>query len=326
MMKLSTMKKVFETVDSDWRSPLAEEILKRWGYDEGSVFCLRASANFIFIFKRNGELFFLRFNDLHEKEIEAIEAELEIVQYLAKNSLNVAQPVLSLNKKYIEVVETEWGVFYSVVFEALRGDHYDIEELTDKQTFVWGQTLGELHKVLKEMPDQFLKSRPSWRDQLKMAKEIIPQSEKSAHRELERIQSWAEGLSRTKENFGLTHYDFELDNILFENSQTGILDFDDCASHWYIADIIHALRDAGKFDINCPVIKKFIEGYKSITELDTNILMEASKFERMHKLISFAKLIRSIDIDESQDYPEWLSNLRGKLCRYLDEYRNSFEE
>jgi hypothetical protein len=50
MMKLSTMLKVASTVDTEWRSPLAEKLLERWGYDESSVFAFRYSANFIFIF------------------------------------------------------------------------------------------------------------------------------------------------------------------------------------------------------------------------------------------------------------------------------------
>lgn len=324
-MKLSTMMKVLETVDSEWRSPLAEDILQRWGYDPGSAFFLRASANFVFIFKKKGKLYYLRFNDSSERNVEEIKAELDIIQYLAKNSLHVAEPILSLNEKYIEIIETEWGVFYSVVFEALSGEHYDIEDLTDEQTYIWGQSLGHLHRILKEMPNQFLKNRLSWKEQLKNAAEIIPQSEISAHRELERIQIWAEGLSITKENFGLIHYDFELDNILFDHLQTGMIDFDDCVSCWYIADIIYALRDVGKFDPNSPVIKKFIEGYESKTELDANILLEAPQFERMHNLIFFARLIRSVDIVESQDYPDQLSNLRKKLCGYIDGYRHSFE-
>ncbi|WP_100406956.1 hypothetical protein [Bacillus solitudinis] len=67
MMKLSTMKKVFETVDSKWKSQLADLILEKWGYDKGSVFCLRASANFIFIFQKEGKRYYLRFNDSCER-------------------------------------------------------------------------------------------------------------------------------------------------------------------------------------------------------------------------------------------------------------------
>lgn len=313
-------------MDSEWRSPLAEEILTRWSYDEGTVYFLRASANFIFIFQREGKPYFLRFNDSSERDIKAIEAELKIVAYLTKHELNVVQPVLSRNENYIEVVETTCGTFNCVVFEGLSGQHYELEELTDDQIYKWGQALGELHSTLKNMPDQLLESRPSWRERFNIAREVIPSSELSAHQELEQLESWAEGLSFAKENYGLIHYDFELDNILFDNEKMNMLDFDDCTGHWFLADIIYALRDVGEFDIHSPVIREFIRGYKSKTELDETLLKVADKFDRMHKLNSFAMLIRTVDIKESEDDPEWLLNLRNKLAGYIEEYRRSFEK
>ncbi len=104
-----------------------------------------------------------------------------------------------------------------------------------------------------------------------------------------------------------------------------MLDFDDCASHWYVADIVYALREVGEFNIESPIIKKFIEGYRSETNLDLNILEKAWGFERLHKLVSFAILIRSVDIEESTEYPDWLIDLRIKLCGIIDGYRFSFE-
>jgi Ser/Thr protein kinase RdoA (MazF antagonist) len=72
MMKLSTMRKVVDTVDHEWRSPLAERILTQWGYDEGSVYYFRSSANFIFVFRKNGQRYFLRFNDACERDIKQL--------------------------------------------------------------------------------------------------------------------------------------------------------------------------------------------------------------------------------------------------------------
>lgn len=67
MMKLSTMLKVVVTVDEEWRSSFAENILTNWEYDEGNLYYMRASSNFVFIFQNNGEHFFLRFVEKEEK-------------------------------------------------------------------------------------------------------------------------------------------------------------------------------------------------------------------------------------------------------------------
>lgn len=326
MMKLSTMKKVLDTVDSEWRSPLAENILNRWGFDQGSVYYMRASANFIFSFKKDGKTYYLRFNDSCEREPRSIESELDIVQHLGNDNINVAQPVKSLDGNYLEVVDTEIETYYAVVFEGLEGNHYDTEEITGEQNYLWGKSLGNLHRSLKNMPEQFQEYRPSWKDHLLKVSQTLPPHEKAAHRELERISTWADGLPVTKENYGLINYDFELDNVVFKDNTIGILDFDDCSRYWYVADIVYALRDVGNFNLDSPIIKQFLEGYKAETTIDIDLLNEASGFERLHKLVSFAKLIRAVDIEESQENPEWIINLRIKLCHIISEYRLSFEE
>ncbi|MCT1905527.1 phosphotransferase enzyme family protein [Oceanobacillus sojae] len=326
MMKLSTMKKVMDTVDSEWRSPLGEEILERWGYDEGSATILRASANFIFEFYKEGEQFFLRFNDSSERNYSSIEAELNIVKCLGNRSLNVAQPIASLNGNDIEVVETKLGTFLAVVFEALEGKHLDMEEISDQQAYIWGQSLGNLHANLKQLPEKYRVNRPSWKELLLEVKEILPKKELAAHKEADKLLSWTDTLSLSKENFGIIHYDFELDNVIFNDNTIGMLDFDDSSVHWFAADIVYALRDAGDFNLENPVITTFIKGYKSETDLDMEMLHMSSGFERLHKLISLAKLIRAVDIDAAEDHPEWLVNLRVKLFRIMGKYRLFIEK
>jgi Ser/Thr protein kinase RdoA (MazF antagonist) len=327
MMKLSMMKKVVDTVNSEWRSLLAEEILERWGYDEGSVYYFRASANFLFIFKKNGATYFLRFNAISEKSLTALKAEIEILEYLRHQPLRVALPVQSLNQNFIETVENEWGTFYAVVFEALPGKQFETEELQKDQFFTWGSALGKLHHFLKEMPEEYRQNRKSWRDQLAFVQEILPTHETAALYELEQILKWSNGLDVTKENFGLIHYDFELDNQRWDNGMVGILDFDDCVNHWYAADIVFALRDLfeKEIDLKNELVEEFLSGYQSETRLDSQLEQEFPWFMRMHNLVSYTKLLRTVDIPESGDYPEWLSNLRAKLLRYMNQYRTSFE-
>ncbi|MEK4301606.1 phosphotransferase [Oceanobacillus sp. FSL W8-0428] len=326
MMKLSTMKKVMNTVNSEWRSPLGEEILERWGYDKGSATILRASANFIFEFYKEGKQLFLRFNDSSERDYSSIEAELNIVKYLGNRALNVAQPITSLNGNDIEVIETKLGTFYAVVFEALEGKHLNMEEISDQQAYIWGKSLGNLHANLKQLPEEYRVNRPSWKDLLLEAKEALPKKELAAHKEFERLLIWADELSLSKENFGIIHYDFELDNVIFDNNTIGMLDFDDSSLHWFAADIVYAWRDVGDFNVKNPMITTFIDGYKTETNLDMEILRASSGFERLHKLISLAKLIRAVDIDAAEDHPEWLINLRLKLSGIIEKYRLSIEK
>lgn len=325
MMRLSLMKRVVETVDEEWRSPLAFKLMENWGYDEGQVYYWRASANFIFVCKREGKTYYLRFNEVSERSDKEIAAELKGVKYLAEHSIRVAQPVESKNGLLIETVETEWGTFHAVLFEAAEGEHLEFEELDGEQFFLWGRSLGELHKVLKKATSELKDGRPSWSDHLTNVEQVLPQNDLTLRRELQSLKEWATHLRRTDGNFGLIHYDFELDNIKVKDHQMEMLDFDDCAAYWFVADIIYALRDAGEFDLRSPNIQKFLDGYRQQTQLDDELLHESEGFSRMHQLVLYSKLVRSVDIEESTDHPEWLANLRGKLINKIKEYRQSLE-
>ncbi|WP_442598703.1 phosphotransferase enzyme family protein [Neobacillus sp. D3-1R] len=326
MMNLSMMQRVVETVNEEWKSPLAEKILERWGYDEGQVFYFRASANFLFVFKREGVHYFLRFSDASEKNLALLEAEMEILEYLREQPVKVALPVKSQNDRLIETVETELGTFYAVVFEALPGKQFETEELELEQFFTWGSALGKLHEVIKMMPEQYRLKRESWRDQLSFVQNLLPVEETAARDELNEILNWAERLEVSDDHFGLIHFDFELDNQRWKDGQIGMLDFDDCVNHWYVADIAFALRDLfeDEVDVNNESFQAFISGYKSETKLDFRLLEDLSMFRRMHNLVTFARVLKAVDIAESANHPEWLANLRVKLLNRLDQYRASF--
>jgi Ser/Thr protein kinase RdoA (MazF antagonist) len=327
MMQLSSMRKVVGTVDSEWKSPLAEEILRHWGYDEGSVYYFRASANFIFVFRKEGKRYFLRFIEDNQKSLQEIETEIKILTYLDKKSLIVAQPILSLNHRFVETVNTELGTFYAVVFNGLEGNQYEVDDLNPKQFFEWGRSLGNLHRVFKHMPEEYKANKPSWKEHLSFVKETISHNDKVVLKEWEQIYNWANQLKMTNDNFGMIHYDFELDNLSITDDDIGILDFDDCSNYWFAADIAFALRDVFKADVDLltPDFQKFVEGYTSETNIEVEMLQEIPWFLRMHKLVMYAKLLRAVDMDENEENPEWLTGLKNKLMNYISNYRLSLE-
>lgn len=328
MMKLSTMKTVVDTVDSGWRSPLADTILERWGYDEGTVFYWRASANFVFILRREGIPYYLRFNEASEREKSMIESEIDILLYLKTKPIRTAQPIRSLSGQYVETVVTDYGMYHAVVFEALPGEHLELEAMREEQFSEWGGSLGKLHSYLKEAPEELVKSRPSWMDHLNAVRDMLPEQEKAARQELERCVRWAaEQLPTDEKQYGLIHYDFELDNHRWNDGEIGILDFDDCSVYWYVADIAYALGDLSKEEVDLGDIrvKAFINGYTKETELDINLLEELRYFIRMHELIMFTKLLRSVGNYPHSDVGEKLASLKEKLLRSIDAKRSKFE-
>lgn len=326
MMKLSTMKTIVDTVDEEWNSSFAEEIAGLWGYDQGTVKFYRSSANFIFIFQKGGRDYYLRVNHSDEREKDTIAEELKLLTYLNNKTSNVVKPVKSLNNRYIETVRTEKGEYFAVVFEGLEGKQYEIDDIDTEQFYIWGKALGNLHKLINNIPNNITIKRNSWRDHLDFIEDSLPEDETPAKRELKEVKQWIDSLEMTDDNYGLIHFDFELDNLRWENNVISILDFDDCSYYWYVADIAFALRDLfeDSIDLTNSDFQEFVKGYESEFKIDKELLNDLSWFMRFHNLLSFTILLRSIDILELTKYPSWLLGLRKKLSGIVDNYRNHF--
>lgn len=326
MMKLSTMKKVVETVDQDWRSPFAEKLLEKWGYDQKEVYYYRGSANFIFVFKREDQWYYLRCNESTERTKEDYHSELQILAYLEKASISISKPVLSKDGNLIETITTELGTYHCVVFEALEGEQVEFEQLDELRFYKWGKALGQLHQTFKTLPMELKENRPSWHNHIQFVKETITAEENSVIQELNEVEQYINNLTISKDTYGLIHYDFELDNIKWNGDQIGILDFDECVQHWYVADIAYALRDLFEngVDLNNPSYKQFMNGYTSETSIDLRLQQDLVWFLRLHNLVMFAKLYRSLDLKEAEANPQWFNDLICKFEAKLETYRESF--
>lgn len=328
MMKLSTMQAVVATVNTQWESALADEILQSWEHDGERAKFWRASTNFVFFFKKAGRDHVLRFNHATERTAETIGAELDYVNALAARGLRVARPVDSRADKLVESIETAQGLFHAAVFEALPGKSLDLEELTPEQLVRWGQALGELHHAAT---DYTKPGRPSWQDHLTMVADIVPEAETSAHQELTRLTQELGQLARTAQNFGLIHYDFEPDNLIWHDGYPGIIDFDDCAWYWYAADIALALSDLfgdrpSQVDFANPTFQHFIQGYRTVRPLEQAELAQIPLFLRVQNLVSFARLYRAVTpVDSAGELP-WMPGLREKLTAKMQFYRNEFAQ
>ncbi len=324
MMKMSTMTDVVTTIDDEGNSKIAEKIAELWNPDTDSVKYFRSSANFIFIFKKNGEYHFLRFNRDDERNFEEIKDEIEIIDLLREQTDNIVEPVKSKNNEFIETVETEIGRFYAVVFKGLQGKQHEIEELENQDFFSWGKSLGKLHKLLSQIPKETNKSRKTYKDHLNFIKNNLPDEPKLI-KEFETVKAWIDENIDGKVN--LIHFDFELDNLKWNDGKISILDFDDMALYPFEADIAFALRDLfeEKVDIENPNFKKFIEGYKTEFNLNDKLAKEMKWFLRYHDLLLYTKLKRTTDIHKKTNAPDSLINLNNYLLDRNKKYEKSLK-
>jgi len=325
MMKLSTMLAVDRAVDRHGKSLIAEQVLKPWEYDRDSVTFFRASANFIYLFRKGGKPFFLRFAAGSERTREAIEAEIDILKWVAARGITVTPPIESSNGNFVETVETDLGIFHGVVFGRLDGSQLEIEDLDDGQFCQWGIALGRLHSALKEYTGPGVSARGTWRDYLELIRTYLPQDQSPVWSEFEQIASSLQALPVPSDGYGLVHSDFELDNLYWQERAIGIGDFDECSYAWYGMDIAFALRDLFRYhvDLNSRSFLAFVRGYETENRLHAELVSQMPLFLSMAKLLTYARLVRSMDLLPRTEDPAWLQALRVKLERWLDDYQAS---
>lgn len=299
---------------------LAEMLLGNWDYDKSSIEMFkhyRISANAIYPFQNNGKAKLLRFVPVSEKGESNILAELEFINYLYSNNYPALRTVLARNNEEVIAAMTPWGKYYATVFDRVSGVQIGDTDFSDSIMYEFGKTLGSLHRLSSKFSP--INKRWSYEDVLLWIKNILSeyQNQETAFKEVNLLQIYFSKLPKSIENYGLVHYDFEFDNVFYdEDTHTcNVIDFDDAMYHWYVMDIEQSL-DSIEDEIESSryehVKEIFLNGYKSEYTVTDEMLLMQPIFRRFANLYNYARILRSTaEIWDNE--PEWLVDLRVKL-------------
>ncbi len=317
---------------------LAELILRLWiddnevintedeGWDdfkngENVSAFFRASSNTVYIVKKDGERLFLRYAPIEEKEYEQVIDEIEFVQYLRNNGYEAVEAIPSKENKKVEIINTEYGTFIATLFKGAKGGSLEDADLNENIMYEYGKKLGELHKLSVECEK---KNRPSFLDIFEKIRLYLKKTDdKLALKELELLKEFFVTLPIDNSNFGLMHYDFELDNIVYnvENNTMTVIDFDDSMYHWFVMDIVQSLESIEE-EVESQNMesfqKAFLEGYRSVKEIDEQIFKHRDIFKRFGKLYGYMRTVRSCE-EVVENEPEWMQGLRARLEKRIRE-------
>jgi Ser/Thr protein kinase RdoA (MazF antagonist) len=312
MMKLRNL---FNNLD------LAAMLVKNWDYDPQSLDLFqyfRISANAIYPFKVNGEVCFLRCCPAEEKSKASILAELEFIGYLRGEGYPALEPLPAKTGKALVVKATPWGEYYASVFKRVTGQTVEESSYADEIMRAYGAALGQLHALSTAYRAPKVR-RWSHLDVFDWIEQTLTGlgDEPLALDELRLITGAFAELSIHPGNYGLIHYDFELDNVYYDalSPSCSVIDFDDAMYHWYLMDVLNALVS---LKIEIPegeyASKKaiFLDGYRSKFELDENLWAAAPLFIRFANLYGYTRNARALQ-ERWENEPEWMVELRAKL-------------
>ncbi|CAK7026541.1 hypothetical protein CIW83_01895 [Tissierella sp. P1] len=300
---------------------LAEMILENWEYDLFSLKLFdyyRISSNAIYPFQYNGKTRLLRFSPVDEKDKNNIMGELEFISYLKSREYPVLCTVPSKDNKELVEVKTPWGKYFGVVFDRVAGIQLGEIEYTQEICRKHGEYLGKLHRLSSEYkPDKRL--RWSYEDVLEWLERELEDfpNEVLAKQEVKIVRDCLSKLPRDDQNFGLIHYDFELDNVFYDQSadRLNVIDFDDAMYHWYAMDIERALDNIMN-ETSCEnhsmLRENFIIGYRQEFNVSDEMLLYMPMLKRFANLYGYTRiLVSSKEVWDNE--PKWMLDLRARL-------------
>ncbi|KZE69009.1 hypothetical protein AWM68_01715 [Fictibacillus phosphorivorans] len=311
---------------------LAEMLLGNWEYDEKSIDMFkyyRISSNAIYPFQVRGKTQFLRFSPKSEKYKENVLAELEFISFLRSEQYGALETVVSKSGEELIEVETPWGEYYASVFKCVSGVQISKTEFSDKVIFSHGKALGKLHK-LSSVYNPAKNKRWSYRDVLDWIHDTLVDfpHEKSALMETKVLRDYFESIPINNSNFGLIHYDFECDNVFYDevSQSCNVIDFDDAMYHWYVMDIEQTLESLQDFiPTEMFQLKKqiFLDGYRTEYNISDDMLSLLPACKRFANLYGYVRILRSAD-EHLENEPEWLESLREKLIKAMKNKSSCF--
>lgn len=303
---------------------LAEMLLGNWEYDEDSLEMFkyfRISSNAIYPFRNKEKSKLLRFAPVSEKGKDNILAELEFINYLNANQYPALKTVLSKKHEELVTAKTPWGEYYATVFDRVSGVQIEDTDFSDDIMFEYGKSLGRLHKLSSNFTPTY--RRWSYEDVLSWIYDTLIElpNQKPALKEVDLLRNYFSKLSKSPENYGLVHYDFDLDNVFYDEAThtCNVIDFDDSMYNWYVTDIEQTLDSIKKETdpMRYEHVKGcFLSGYRSEYSVTDEMLSLQPIFRRFANLYSYTRVLRSsVEIWENE--PEWLVDLRVKLDSFM---------
>ena len=307
---------------------LAREALTHWAHDEASLDealgWYRISSNAIYPYFNNGEICFLRLSPVPEKLERNLRGELEFLDYLAANDYPAPRAIPASDGGTLMTLRTQWGDYYASAFTCGPGTQLEDVELTEPILHAYGLALGMLHAL----SSRYVPTVRKWNEQdalhwVEAALREYHAPEAVVNR-LAFVRDALAKLPRTAANYGLVHYDFEPDNVLYrEDTQTcGAIDFEDGMYHWYALDIEQAFGELADMldEARLPAAKEaFLSGYREAFPLSNDDQRTLPLMREFVDLFGYARILRSVS-DTFDDEPDWMVELRAKQNTRIQAY------
>lgn len=299
---LTSMEHSIKTLLHEWEMPT-----------ESEVSLLNISENATFLAKSPENKIIVRVHRPNYHTKQEIESELFWIESLSNQGIISTASPLELQSGGKIATTSHFGEDRFVVgFEYLKGDEPAPENDLKNNFYTLGAVTARLHGHTKNWPipigfkrkvwdfDSMLGSRPlwgDWREAMGLTSEgkaILEQTVNTLEKELELY-------GKEQHQFGLIHADLRLANLLIDDDNLNVIDFDDCGYSWFMYDFAAAISFMEEDEQIPELQKSWISGYRSVGELHAKDEAAIPTFIMLRRLLLTAWLASHSETETAQE-------------------------
>ncbi len=256
--------------DFPGRDAVAHEALRRWAPGKTAIEHVSDGASFTYRFALPGGHLYLRLTPPGWRSEAEVRGELAFIQHLNTRGIPLARPVPSLAGELLEMVGSSRGPCIAVAFEEVRGTSSDARLWSPEQSREAGRLMARAHLAVYDFALPNGAERLSWRDECRGVEgELLP-SDVELRAVAGRARSFFESLARPPDRYGVIHYDLCGDNLMWIDGTPTAIDFDDCMTHWFLADLARVISNYRRREHGAvgPHESALLRGYGEVRRLD----------------------------------------------------------
>ncbi len=296
-----------------------------WGADPESFEFVWSGANAVFRFShpRAGTCY-LRVTHSEVRRRVEVESALDFHAHVARAGASVCAPVPSERGVLFEEIRQGDQLFMASAASEAPGRPLAPDDRAPEIVRALGRSIGELHRASQSYVPAPERWFWDWRLIWSEVERRLDRSDPLATAEFERIDAWSRTLSESQD-FGMTHGDYNLGNVLWDGERVWTIDFDEPLRTWYAADLARPFRDYARRPRaeRRAILANLVLGYRSVHPLAEAWLAELPWFMRMKDLEVYTWALREGRADPEtlaggQPLDEALATLRARMERPLD--------
>jgi Ser/Thr protein kinase RdoA (MazF antagonist) len=305
----------------------AAELLRGYGINDAKVSCINFEFNATFAVESDsGIKYALRININSTRTVENMQAEVQWVRHLNRTSgINTPTPIATLKDHYIvsglhaDSGQTLYGVMYSWLEGEEIGDEPTLEQLHEV-----GRAIARLHQESVDFVLTGDNALPTFNDFFWSTEDFLF-SEKSELSDKDRdlIEQARDVIMRYTDELyqnspvHIIHADFHGWNLMWNEGQLSIFDFDDCGFGVEAQDLAVALYylDTPEQDA------ALLNGYKSVKPLPaySELAMKALLLQRRLLLLNY--LFETKNQEHKEMLPAYLEKSLERVSTFLTDVR-----